>query len=138
MPYKVTIEVVLPRRGDRNWDRVKVNGFRLASVVAVYYPPKFVLGGDVRMVNTGYLHVRGIPDTLKVDKLRAILQKEDETGEFQTAWHMTTEQMTQPDAKKLLDDLLKDRQAEIAWSDFKSYFGHMRAGDRRPQDADFE
>lgn len=138
MPYKVTIEIMLPRRGDRNWERVKVNGSRVASIVAVYYPPKFVPGGDVQMLNTGYLHVRGIPDKLKLDKLRAILQEEDDTGEFKTAWHMTTKQMTQPAAKKLLEDLLENRQAEINWSDFKNYFGRMRAGDRRPQDADFE
>ena len=124
----LTVEVMLPPRGDVDFARGQNGRYRVLAAVAVY-PLKTT--AVVGMQRSGYLHVTGVPVV-------------DKGGGERTLAHLNRvlcEPWTRADGSlrerrkwcgvpaalpaRVVSTLLESRQATVAWAEFKALFRHQ-------------
>lgn len=135
MPWSATIEVMLPPRGAGDWSQAKIGSWRVGTVVAAYAHKGSLPA--VGMPRTGYVHVTGIPDTIRPVRAREVLTRlwTDAGGNQVERRVWRVDPSAVPAAAR--DTLRINRQITVTWTQFKAAVTHLV--ELRPvADSDFD
>lgn len=126
----LTIEVMLPPRGDLDFSRAVNGRYRVLAPVAVY---ELKSPAVVGMQRTGYIHVRDVPIAPRATKEAALQRLNSVLCEV---WANDDAERSVRERRKwvgvparlavgAVDELLTQRQTTMTWAEFKTLLNHQ-------------
>lgn len=124
----LTIEVMLPVRGDTDFSRERHGSYQVLAPVAVYSRKN---PSSVNLQRTGFLHVTDVPVVDKGSEERTLIhlnsvlcaqwQNPDRTLRDRRVWCGVPAALPM----RVVNALLTNRQATVTWAEFKTLFRHQ-------------
>jgi hypothetical protein len=134
----ITIELLLPERGETDLSKDAHPRYKTFSVVEVYDHLKQT--DVIGMARTGYIHVTGVPIERFVQLQRLLTKvweiEHPDRGSAYVAhrrWFLQWQRMS----LALRRDLRDDRQATVTWQQFRALLRDLKE-DRDLRDADLD